>query len=52
MIDLPKFDGTYEGWLGFKYVFESLIHKNEGINDIQKCHYLRASLNSGGLKII
>ncbi|XP_045462023.1 uncharacterized protein LOC123672080 [Harmonia axyridis] len=52
VIDLPKFNGTYEGWLSFKDLFHSLVHSNQSISDIQKYHYLRASLNSATSKMI
>jgi len=43
-IELPKFRGDIDEWLGFKDTFESLIHNNETINSIQKFHYLKAAL--------
>ncbi|KYN14464.1 hypothetical protein ALC57_13336 [Trachymyrmex cornetzi] len=43
-IELPKFSGGAAEWLSFRDTFESLIHKNETIDCIQKFHYLRASL--------
>ncbi|XP_047538693.1 uncharacterized protein LOC125072211 [Vanessa atalanta] len=46
-IQLPKFGGRYEDWLEFRDTFVSLIHENQGIVDIQKFHYLRASLEGG-----
>nr|CAH7742544.1 unnamed protein product [Callosobruchus chinensis] len=44
VIELPKFDGRSDKWLEFRDTFESLIHLNNEITDIQKFHYLRASL--------
>lgn len=35
-IKLPVFNGSYDRWLEFKDTFESLIHSNESIGDIQK----------------
>lgn len=43
-INLPTFDGSLQNWLEFRDVFESLIHKNESLSDIQRFHYLRASM--------
>ncbi|KAH1013203.1 hypothetical protein HUJ05_012226 [Dendroctonus ponderosae] len=43
-IKIPKFEGEYYNWLEFRDIFRSLIDNNEYISDIQKYHYLRASL--------
>ncbi|CAH2101858.1 unnamed protein product [Euphydryas editha] len=43
-IRLPKFSGSYETWLEFHDTFTSLIHSNDDIDEINKFHYLRASL--------
>lgn len=45
-IQLPNFNGAVEEWLEFRDTFVSLIHKNSAINNIQKFHYLRASVKS------
>lgn len=41
---MPKFNGNYSDWLEIRDTYESLIHKNDSIDDMQKFHYLRASL--------
>lgn len=51
-IELPKFNGEAAEWLSFRDTFESLIHKNETIDNIQKFHYLRASLEGVAAQII
>ncbi|CAH2004051.1 unnamed protein product [Acanthoscelides obtectus] len=51
-IDLPKFDGRSDKWLEFRDTFESLIHLNDHITDIQKFHYLRASLVGDAANIL
>ncbi|KAH9638531.1 hypothetical protein HF086_006473 [Spodoptera exigua] len=43
-IKLPVFDGSYLKWLEFRDTYLSLIHENASIQDINKFHYLRASL--------
>lgn len=43
-IALPKFNGEFESWLGFRDTFKSLIHDNRSIGDVQKFHYLKASV--------
>lgn len=51
-IKLPNFCGTYEGWLEYRDTFESLIHNNTLINDVQKFHYLKASLTGEAADVI
>ncbi|XP_044753952.1 uncharacterized protein LOC123313241 [Coccinella septempunctata] len=51
-INLPKFDGSYQNWLEFRDTFRSLIHENASIGEIQKFHYLRASLEAEAALII
>lgn len=51
-IDLPKFSGTFEEWLEFKSKFETIIHNNNLINDIDKFHYLRSCLTGAATQII
>ncbi|XP_026746090.1 uncharacterized protein LOC113507432 [Trichoplusia ni] len=51
-IDLPHFDGNYQSWLEFRDTFGSLIHDNRTISDINKFHYLRASLQGNAALII
>ncbi|KAK9712250.1 Protein of unknown function (DUF1759) [Popillia japonica] len=51
-IKLPKFEGKYSNWLEFRDTYESLIHTNASINEIQKFHYLRASLEGSAAQVI
>ncbi|XP_063837233.1 uncharacterized protein LOC135086442 isoform X2 [Ostrinia nubilalis] len=51
-IDLPHFNGSYEYWLEFRDTFCSLIHNSDCIDDINKFHYLRASLEGQASEII
>ncbi|XP_011861695.1 PREDICTED: uncharacterized protein LOC105558556 [Vollenhovia emeryi] len=43
-IDLPIFSGSYNDWHPFFDTFNSLIHSNKSLNDIQRFHYLKSSL--------
>lgn len=52
IIKLPTFDGNYFLWLEFRDTFESLIHNNETLPDINKFHYLRSSLEGSAALII
>jgi hypothetical protein len=51
-IQLPKFSGSYEGWLEFHDTYCSLIHSNDDIDDVNKFHYLRASLEGAAALVI
>lgn len=51
-IKLPVFKGNYDSWLEFKDTFNSLIHSNSQISEIQKFHYLRASLEGNAVRVI
>lgn len=44
-IELPKFDGLkLKLWPDFKDSFESIIHSNPKLNDIERMHYLKGLL--------
>ncbi|XP_045773835.1 uncharacterized protein LOC123873159 [Maniola jurtina] len=51
-IALPKFSGSFNNWLEFRDTFSSLVHSNEDISDINKFHYLRASLEGTAAIVI
>ncbi|XP_071056865.1 uncharacterized protein, partial [Onthophagus taurus] len=51
-IKLPQFGGKYEDWLEYRDTFESLIHANLEIGEIEKFHYIRASLHDKAAQII
>lgn len=51
-IQLPKFDGCYSNWLEFRDTFTSLIHCNDDIDQVNKFHYLRASLEGSAAVVI
>ncbi|XP_072764624.1 uncharacterized protein [Anoplolepis gracilipes] len=51
-IDLPKFDGSYERWIPFRDLFESLIDSNAALPNVQKLHYLRSALAGEAAKVI
>lgn len=51
-IDLPKFSGDYHDWLEYRDTFLSIIHQNDSIDNINKLHYLRASLRGSALLVI
>jgi len=51
-IELPKFGGDILTWMGFRDTFDSLIHKNASISEIQKFHYLKAALEGSAGQIV
>nr|CAH7726126.1 unnamed protein product [Callosobruchus chinensis] len=51
-INLPKFNGSPENWLEYRATYEALIHENEGLTQMQKYHYLRASLEGTASQVI
>ncbi|KAL0902136.1 hypothetical protein ABMA27_000080 [Loxostege sticticalis] len=51
-IELPVFSGHYQHWLEFRDTFISLIHSRTDIDNINKLHYLRASLKGSASLVI
>lgn len=51
-INLPHFSGGYRDWLEFKDIYVSLIHEEKSIDNINKFHYLRSSLNGSAALVI
>lgn len=51
-LDLPKFDGTLSSWPNFRDTYVALIHSNSSLKDIEKFHYLKASLSGWAAETI
>lgn len=51
-IDIPKFSGNYSEWQNFHDLFKSLIVSNNNLQDSQKLHYLKLSLEGSAAQII
>lgn len=51
-INVPKFSGEYEDWLTFHDYFNTVIHSNDSLNNLQKLHYLRHYLTEKPLRLI
>lgn len=51
-INLPLFDGDFQHWLEFRDTYLSIIHNNKSLSDINKFHYLRASLKGTASVIV
>lgn len=43
-LNLPTFSGKYDDWFPFFDAFNSIIHSNASLNNLQRLQYLRASL--------
>lgn len=51
-ISLPTYSGSYHNWLEFRNLFKSLVHQNAALDNIQKFHYLRSSLEGSAAQVI
>lgn len=51
-IDIPIFSGTIQEWSHFHSLFDSLIHQNSSLSDVEKFQYLRTLLKGNALKLI
>lgn len=51
-IQLPKFCGAYETWLEFRDTFTCLVYYHDEIDEINKFHYLRASMEGSAVVVI
>jgi hypothetical protein len=52
VISLPTFDGNSCSWLQYRDTFEALIVNNNTLSNVQKFHYLIASLNNEAKDLI
>ena len=43
-IELPTFDGSFDKWLRFQALFESLVHNQTSMSKIEKFQYLQLSM--------
>ncbi|XP_063377545.1 uncharacterized protein LOC134664729 [Cydia fagiglandana] len=43
-ITIPTFSGEYTEWQSFHDLFNTLIHKNSSLDDVQRMHYLKVNL--------
>ncbi|KAJ8724480.1 hypothetical protein PYW08_015954 [Mythimna loreyi] len=51
-IQIAKFNGEYFRWLEFRDTFESLIHNNDRISEINKFYYLNSYLEGNAARIV
>lgn len=51
-INLKSFDGNYQNWLGFRDLYEQMIHNNKDISPVEKFTYLKTSINGDAAQLI
>lgn len=51
-LDVPKYEGVLSEWISFRDTFTALIDSNENLSNIEKFHYLKASLKGDASKIL
>ena len=51
-IKLPEFSGNILQWISYYDTFESLVHDNGALSDVQKFHYLKSTLRGEALKLV
>ncbi|CAH2096332.1 unnamed protein product [Euphydryas editha] len=51
-IKLPSFDGSFDQWLEYRNSYITMIHNRSDLDEIQKFHYLKASLSGCALQVI
>src|SRR5580765_4592041 len=51
-IALPHFDGSYEKWNHFFYLFKALVHSDASLSNVQKFYYLQSVLKDKAAQVI
>lgn len=51
-LSLPTFSGKYDEWFPFFDVFNSIIHSNASLSNVQRLQYLRASVTGEASDVI
>lgn len=51
-LDLPKFNGDFEKWCQFSETFQTLVHNNVNLDEIQKFYYLLSCLEGKAYKVL
>ncbi|XP_055906004.1 uncharacterized protein LOC129941403 [Eupeodes corollae] len=49
---LPSFSGSYTKWMDFSDMFNSLIHNNKELTNIEKFQYLRSCIHGDAARVI
>ena len=51
-LGLPSFSGTFDAWLGFRDIFNSMVHTNNQVPTIFKFHYLKSCVKGEAAEVI
>ncbi|GFG31280.1 hypothetical protein Cfor_06215, partial [Coptotermes formosanus] len=51
-LDLPKFDGSLETWIGYINLFDSLVDSRADLTASQKLAYMRSSLSGEAAQLV
>lgn len=51
-LKIPEFSGAYDKWTQFHDIFNSLIHENHSLSNIQKYYYLQSALKGDASEVI
>lgn len=51
-IDVPIFMGDYDKWLSFRSLYDSMVHNNKKVDDLEKLHYLQSCLDGEAKDLI
>ncbi|XP_055841308.1 uncharacterized protein LOC129908667 [Episyrphus balteatus] len=49
---LPSFSGSYTKWMDFSDMFNSLIHNNKDLTNIERFQYLRSCIHGDAARVI
>lgn len=51
-VNLPSFSGKFDEWMPFHNIFDSMIHRNTTLPNVQKMQYLLAALKGAALDVV
>lgn len=52
VLSLQTFDGDHKNWLGFRDLFDRMIHNNKKLSNVEKFSYLLSTLQGPALNLI
>jgi len=51
-VDIPNFSGDYKKWISFRNVFDSMVHNDKKLDNLEKMHYLKSCVSGEAERII
>ncbi|XP_062714127.1 uncharacterized protein LOC134290914 [Aedes albopictus] len=51
-LKIPEFKGDFDEWMNFHDLFNTLIHSNHQLSEVQKFQYLKAVLKGDALRLV